>query len=531
MSRSVEDAGGTVPVADALSGDAFIAPAGVPSSPAAMVFDDSGPPANGSVPAADAIAPARPAGAPAATDALLRVDELQVHGPVAGALVRPVSFAIAPGQALSLLGESGSGKSLIAHALMGTLPGPLRATGRLRIDGEASDAADPAARRRLWGRRLALLPQEPWLALDPTMRVIDQIAESHALVGHPGEDLDASERRAQEDLDALGLRAAARQFPFAISGGMAQRVAFLATRAGGARVLIADEPTKGLDADLRDQVVRLMQAVLARGGAVLIITHDVQVARQLGGRAAVMLDGRMVEEGPAEAVLSAPRHAYTRRLLAAEPAAWAPLPAPAAGGLVLRGRGLSKRFGGRTLFAGVDLDIHAGERVAIAGASGSGKTTLGNLLLGLLRPDAGTVARGPGVGRLGLQKLYQDPAAAFAPRIALRASIEDLVRRHRIDPRAPARLMERLRLDAGLLDRLPGQVSGGELQRFALVRVLLLRPALLFADEPTSRLDPITQQETMALLAEAAAEHGCALLLVTHEQALADRMATRRIAL
>ncbi|MEH3087763.1 MAG: ATP-binding cassette domain-containing protein [Xylophilus ampelinus] len=454
-----------------------------------------------------------------------------MHGPRAGVLVQPLSFAIAPGQALSLLGESGSGKSLIAHALMGTLPGKLRAAGRLRIDGEASDAADPAARRRLWGRRLALLPQEPWLALDPTMRVIDQVAEGHALVGHPGEDLDAAERRARDDLASLGLSAAARQFPFAISGGMAQRVAFLATRAGGARVLIADEPTKGLDADLRDQVVRLMQAVLAEGGAVLVITHDVEVARQLGGRAAVMLDGRMVEEGPAEALLAAPRHSYTRRLLAAEPAAWAPLPAPAPGALVLQGRGLAKRFGGRTLFEGVDLDIRAGERVAIAGPSGSGKTTLGNLLLGLLPPDAGRVVRGPGVGRLGLQKLYQDPAAAFAPRATLRQAVDDLARLHRIDPAEPQRLMRRLRLDAALLDRLPGQVSGGELQRFALVRVLLLRPALVFADEPTSRLDPLTQQETMALLVEAAAAQGCALLLVTHEQALADRVATRRIVL
>lgn len=169
--------------------------------------------------------------------------------------------------------------------------------------------------------------------------------------------------------------------------------------------------------------------------------------------------------------------------------------------------------------------------VAITGESGAGKTTFGNLLLGLSKPDAGTVTRAPGLARTAFQKLYQDPAAAFAPTVALRAALADVLALHRLRWDAVAPLLARLRLGEHLLDRLPSQVSGGELQRFALARVLLLKPALIFADEPTSRLDPITQQETLALLLEAAADSGCAVLLVTHDAEIARAVAQRCISL
>ncbi len=446
-------------------------------------------------------------------------------------LIRDISFSIEPGRALTLLGESGAGKSLLAHALMGTLPAGLSATGRVRVGDQGSEAADAGARRGLWGRRIGLLPQEPWLALDPTMRVLDQVAETHRFVrGVRG--LSAARARARGDLAAVGIDAtAAAKYPHLISGGMAQRVAFAAVHAGGAPLLIADEPTKGLDARLRDEVVALLRGTLAEGGALLVITHDVAVARALGGRIAVMQDGEIVEQGEAAELLAAPRHPYTRALLDAEPARW-PAPAPAgAGSLVVEGKGLAKDFGGHRLFAGVDLRVHAGERIAIRGPSGSGKTTLGNLLLGLVRPDEGRVERAAHVAPLGLQKLYQDPAAAFAPRVTLRGSLGDLVKRHRLAwPRLEA-LLARLRIDPALLERLPQQVSGGELQRIALARVLMLEPALIFADEPTSRLDPVTQRETMSLLLDSAAERGCALVLVTHDPDLADKVATRSLAI
>lgn len=216
-------------------------------------------------------------------DAALRVQDLSVwHGQ--SALVQGIDFSIARGGVMTLLGESGSGKSLLAQAIMGNLPGSLRCSGQIEIDGQRSDAADTAVRQRGWGRRIALLPQEPWLALDPTMTVARQVAETYELVSHPAADTqDDSLRAARKEartlagqaLASLGLEDAADKYPFMISGGMAQRVAFLATHAAGAPLLIIDEPTKGLDADRRGEVLALLQAAQQQGMSLLCITHDV----------------------------------------------------------------------------------------------------------------------------------------------------------------------------------------------------------------------------------------------------------------
>lgn len=461
----------------------------------------------------------------------LEVAGLRVFDAASGkAIVDGVNLRVAAGGVLTLLGESGSGKSLLAQAIMGTLAPGLRAEGAITIGGQRFDAADQPSRQHLWGREVALLPQEPWLALDPTMRVLHQIAETHELVA--GRSAGASREAALRDLKQLGMIDAARLYPHQISGGMAQRVAFLATHAAGARLLIVDEPTKGLDSGKRGEILAMLRAAQAEGMAVLCITHDVWLARALGGEIAVMLDGFVIEQGSAERLLAQPQHAYTRALLAADPAAWPVRPATRVPGEVVASvREVEKSFGKRCLFSGISVEIRRGEVVAITGESGAGKTTFGNLLLGLLRPDAGKVTRAAGLPRTAFQKLYQDPAAAFAPGLSLRTALLDVLALHglRWDDVAP--LLARLRLGEQLLDRLPSQVSGGELQRFALARVLLLKPALIFADEPTSRLDPITQQQTLNLLLEAAADSGCAMLLVTHDAEIARAVAQRRISL
>ena len=445
-------------------------------------------------------------------------------------LLKGASLRLAAGGALTLLGESGSGKSLLAHAIMGTLAAGLRAEGSVRIGSHRYDAADQQARQALWGREVALLPQEPWLALDPTMRVQQQVAETHALVaGLPKKEAAAAALR---DLAQLDMAHAAPLYPHQISGGMAQRVAFLATHAAGARLLIVDEPSKGLDSERRADILAMLRAAQAGGMAVLCITHDVWLARALGGDIAVMLDGDIVEQGAAQAVLARPAHAYTRALLAADPASWpVRTPGSAPGSIVARVDKLAKAYGPRALFAGISADIRQGEIVAVTGESGAGKTTFGNLLLGLSRPDAGTVTRAAGLPRTAFQKLYQDPAAAFAPSVTVETALRDVVQLHGLAWDAVPPLLARLRLGAHLLARLPSQVSGGELQRFALARVLLLKPALIFADEPTSRLDPITQQETLALLLETASASGCAVLLVTHDAQIARAVAQRQIRL
>ena len=453
-------------------------------------------------------------------------------------LVDVAGLEFEPGVPVTIVGESGSGKSLLAHAIMGTLPANLRARGSLTVDGQRYDLADRANRRRLWGPVMALLPQEPGPALDPTMRTREQVAEGAASFST---DKRSARRSAGTLLASLGLGHASAAFPHTLSGGMAQRVAFAAATIGGAPVLIADEPSKGLDRLARAELAELLKRHLDGGGILLTITHDLDLARELGGEVLVMKDAHILEHGPAAEVLADPAHPYTRRLLAAEPARWkhpwtragalAEPPAEAAAGPLISGEGLAKAFGGQQLFSDLSVTIRAGERVALSGPSGSGKTTLGNILLRLLPPDTGRVDHASALRGGRLQKLYQDPAMAFASRVQLRESFGDVLRRHRLSPGRLDGLMASLRLDPALLHRTPAQVSGGELQRLAIIRSMLLEPALVFADEPTSRLDLITQEETMGCLMGQVDRLGAALLLVTHDDALADAVTSRRILL
>ena len=444
-------------------------------------------------------------------------------------LVRGAGLSLQPGGVLVILGESGSGKSLLAHAIMGTLPPELDWRGRIAVGGSDFGALDPERRRARWGRAIALLPQEPWTSLDPLMRVESQIAEVHALVGGAG--WTQARARSHAALETFGLTDSADRFPFQLSGGMAQRVAVAVTLAGGARLLIADEPTKGLDAVRRDDVADMLAAQARSGAAVVVITHDIGFARRLGGDVAIMLESEIVETGPSAEVLSAPSHDYTKRLLAADPAGWtAHHPSPSAE-VVVEVRDLAVGRGGRRLFEGLDMTVAPGEIVAASGPSGCGKTTLGNAILGLLPPQEGRIRRAGGVAAHRFQKLYQDPVAAFAPRSTLGAALEDVCRLHGLAPGAAAPLLARLRIRPDLLLRHADQVSGGELQRIALARALIVDPVFVFADEPTSRLDPVIQSEVMGLLRELVDERRMAVLMVTHDDALAAGMTRKRISL
>ena len=335
--------------------------------------------------------------------------------------------------------------------------------------------------------------------------------------------------QAGQALHTAGLGRAATHYPWQLSGGMAQRAVAAITLAGGAPVLMVDEPTKGLDAHWRDRMVELFRGVLQAGGCLLTITHDMQVAQALGGQVIVLRHGHAVEQGDINQVMAAPQHDFTRQLIAADPARWLPFDAPRMGETVVQARGISKAYGVQPVFAPMDLQVHSGERVAVQGPSGTGKSTLGNVLLGLLAPDTGSVQRSAQLRPHAFQKLYQDPVGSFAPHISLAQSLRDAARLHRCDWKTVQRRLEQLRVPEGLLVRRPDQVSGGELQRIALARVLVAQPALLFADEPTSRLDPITQQESIAVLLKAVQDSGAALLLVTHDEHLAKAVATRTL--
>ncbi|NJO38732.1 MAG: ABC transporter ATP-binding protein [Rhizobiales bacterium] len=430
-------------------------------------------------------------------------------------ILQGVSFAVPEGGITVLLGRNGAGKTTTLRTIMGLW----RASrGSIVFGGESIARLDTPTIAR---RGIALVPENMGLFSDLTVQ----------------ENLVLAARSGPPDAARLewlfGLFPPLRTFwrlPAGnLSGGQKQMLSVARALIEPRRLILIDEPTKGLDAARRDDVVRLLRKGVEHGGALLTITHDFQVARALGGDIAIMLDGRFVETGPAEQVLSAPRHAYTSKLLGADPAAWPEPGSTATGDTVLAAEGIGKRRGGRSLFEGLDIELAAGEIVTVSGPSGCGKSTLGSVLLGLLQPDTGRIRRNPTHRRERYQKLYQDPPAAFSPHVSLRRSLLDLLSLHRLSWERIEVLMPRLNLAPVLLDRRPGQVSGGELQRFALLCLLLLDPVFIFADEPTSRLDPLTQKTTIALLREIAASASTGILLVTHDPSLAAKVARRHL--
>ncbi|MFY7962783.1 MAG: ABC transporter ATP-binding protein [Elsteraceae bacterium] len=470
----------------------------------------------------------------------LSVEGLQVRScePGVAPLVRDVGFHLRLGRCLALIGETGSGKSLVAQALFGLLPAGLRAEGGVSLNGGAQiDLADRGGLRALWATAMFLIPQEPTRALNPTMTVGPQIAEMfpHLLNGQ-------RQARIRDALAHVDLAPdVAGRYPAALSGGMNQRVLAAIAASAPAQVIVADEPTKGLDSQRVRQVTDLLAGLMGAGKSLAVITHDVGVARRLDGEVAVMRDGRIVEQGPAAAILDQPRHPYARAYMAALPARWAPPPASveATDRPAVAARSLRFGYPGRpALFEGLDLAARPGRVLAVVGPSGVGKSTLGDILLGRRKPEAGGVRWGdldpyacPASALRRLrprhQKLFQDPTGSFAPHRRLRHAFEDL---RLIQPaldlttRLPA-LLDRLKLTAALLERYPDEVSGGEAQRLALARILLLDPVFLVADEPTSRLDPIVQAETIGLLREIVAESDLALLLISHDRALVRAVA------
>lgn len=459
---------------------------------------------------------------------LLKADDITVSwgGSV---ILHPVSLHLDPGEPLVVLGETGSGKSLLAQAIMGTLPLELSAKGRVVVGDRLLDAAHPRDFRPLWGCEIAVLPQEPWLSLDPLMRAGPQVAEAHRLVR--GVVAAEARVRAAADLDRLGLSGTARNYPHELSGGMAQRVAIAAARAGGARIVIADEPTKGLDAARRDEVADLLLAELARGGGLLVITHDLALAQRIGGRLVILRDGKVVEAGATADVMTAPKAVYSRDLIAADPETWTSRKRAQAGATVLTATELSVERGGVRLVSDFSVDLAEGRILGVTGPSGCGKSTLGDALLGLVPPAAGRVERLRDLPPTAFQKLYQDPVAAFPRHRTLGRTLVDVVHRHGQSQDRIEALMQRLGLAPVLLTRRPGAVSGGELQRLALLRLLLVRPRFIFADEPTSRLDPITQRQVIDLLAETAAREGCAIMVVSHDPALVGKTADEVLSL
>jgi len=473
-------------------------------------------------------------------------------------VVHGVSFDLAAGEKLALVGESGSGKTITALSLL-RLAGDAQLGGQALFDGRDLLRLPEREMRAVRGGDVAMIFQEPMTALNPLMTVGEQVGEVLRL--KQGLTRAQSLVQATELLATTGIAEPvrrARAFPHQLSGGQRQRAMIAMALASSPRLLLADEPTTALDVTLRGQILQLLDDLQRQTGmAVLMITHDLHLVRRFADRVAVMERGQLVEQGGVSAVMAAPRHAYTRKLLASVPrrdlieveagaqaTAGEPLvqaqglkvsyPVPLAG---MRGWFGQGRF---VAVQSVDLALLPGRTVGVVGESGSGKSTLAQAVLGLLPHEgrlriAGHAWQQPATRnspanralRRKVQVVFQDPYSSLSPRLTLEQIVGEGLRVHAPSLAAPQqrdRIVEMLSAVGltqeqfpGLLDRYPHEFSGGQRQRIAIARALVLEPEVLVLDEPTSALDVTIQQQVLGLLQRLQRERGLAYLLITHD--------------
>ncbi|WP_347137855.1 dipeptide ABC transporter ATP-binding protein [Paracoccus sp. SSK6] len=450
-------------------------------------------------------------------------------------VLEDVSLDLAPGTITGLVGESGSGKSMTALAIMGLLPNRARAAGQVLLDGRNLLALPEREMCRIRGRRIGMIFQEPMTALNPLMTIGDQVAEVLRL--HYGMDRRSALVRARERLDRVGLpapRFPLTLYPHELSGGQRQRVAIALAIVLRPDLLIADEPTTALDVTTQARILDLLRGLVRdEGMALLLITHDLAVVAGMADSVAVMQAGRIVESGPTEAVFRQRGHPYTRQLFAASSHAPTRVPRPAPEPLVqVTEATRDYRLKGGTLRAldRVSLTIGRGESVGLVGESGCGKSTLARAILGLdslqaghIRLDGQDVAAGrrmPRGLRARMQVVFQDPFGSFDPRWRVDRLLAEPFHLTGRPPgwrdRVAAALAE-VGLQPGDARKFIHEFSGGQRQRLAIARALIIRPALIVLDEAVSALDVRVRAQVLDLLARLQADHGLSYLFISHD--------------
>lgn len=440
---------------------------------------------------------------------------LQVEKLCVGDLVTGIDFEIAAGERVGLIGESGSGKSLTALAIMGLLPSSLQATGKVGF-AEIGDLLRlrEKSMRQIRGKRIAMVFQEPMTALDPLMRVGRQVTDMMTV--HGKNRRQAAERTRELFEDVNLAPELLRSYPHQLSGGQRQRVLIAMALANDPDLLICDEPTTALDVTVQRQIVELILALVKRRGiSLLFITHDLGLISQTCERVVVIKDGQVMETGTSGQVLSSPSHDYTRSLLAAfQPGD--PFPTRERGEPVLLAEGLTRQYRRVTALDDVSLSVRRGERLGVVGGSGSGKTTLLKLFAGLDEPSSGQVSI-----RAGTQLVFQDPMSSLNPRMKVFSSVEepllstDLSRRQRKERVQEVLAEVGLPADAG--SRYPHEFSGGQRQRISIARALAPKPEILLADEAVSALDATVRAQVLALLNRLVEEYGLTLVFISHD--------------
>ncbi|KQR12299.1 ABC transporter ATP-binding protein [Cellulomonas sp. Leaf334] len=479
-----------------------------------------------------------------------------------------ISYDVRPGEVLAIVGESGSGKTQSSMALMGLLPPNGRARGSAVIGDRELIGMPPHKLRRIRGKEIAMIFQEPMTALNPVFTIGFQIVETlrtHFEMGPADARVRALELLRLVEIPNPETRIDA--YPHQLSGGQRQRAMIAQALACDPKLLIADEPTTALDVTVQAEILKLMRDLRSRiDSGIVLITHDMGVVADMADTMIVMKDGKVVEQGEARQLFSNPQHPYTIKLLDAvphlgrstetEPSATSATPVQDATAatttdraVVLEAQQMVIEYPGRRrtpafrAVDGVDLTIRAGEVVGLVGESGSGKTTIGRAIVGL-QPVTGGSLRIVGQDMVGASTkdlkplrtkvgmVFQDPGSSLNPRLPIGESIAEPLLLHRglkgtAMSKAVETLLDQVQLPRAMRNRYPHELSGGQRQRVGIARSLALEPQLLVADEPTSALDVSVQATVLALFQDLQREHGFACLFISHDLAVVEMLADR----
>lgn len=486
------------------------------------------------------------------TDALLKIEDVvvdfkTVHGTVHA--VRGISYEVARGETLAVVGESGSGKSVTARAIMSMLAENARvgADSKVWFDGEDISNFSELQMQKIRGNKISMIFQEPLTSLNPIYRVGDQVAEI-IQVHRPMPKKEAKKEvlRLFKEVQLPNPEARLGQYPHEMSGGQRQRVMIAMALANKPDLLIADEPTTALDVTVQAEILSLLKSLQkSHNMAVILITHDLTVVEKTSDNVVVMRYGEVVERGKTEEVFANPQHPYTKHLLASEPKGHpGELPADAKPLMVAKDMRVSFRLaeGGLLSRKYTDLiavnDISAtvcrGETLGVVGESGSGKTTLGMAMIRLLEPNGGQVsfdgARIDGLSRKELrpfrtriQVVFQDPFSSLNPRMIVRQILEEGLFVNGIGRNAAEReelvgqALEEVQMPRDAMQRFPHEFSGGQRQRLAIARALVLKPEFILLDEPTSALDLSIQAQIIDLLRDLREKHDLSYMFISHD--------------
>ncbi|WP_417605194.1 ABC transporter ATP-binding protein [Primorskyibacter flagellatus] len=485
-------------------------------------------------------------------DHLLEVQDLSVtfhtvRGPVHA--VRDVSWHLDRGEVLAILGESGSGKSVSASAVMDLIdipPGEI-SSGRILFEGRDLLTMSRDERRMINGKRIAMIFQDPLSHLNPVYSVGWQIEETMVIHGTSRSEARAETVRLLRKVGIPDPEGAAKKYPHQFSGGQLQRLMIAMALALRPDVLIADEPTTALDVTVQAQILALLEELQAETGmGLLIITHDLGVVAEMAHRVVVMNGGRIVESGSASQVYHTPQHPYTQKLIAAAPGQGDMSLGVAEQEPLLRLTDVKKSYGEFEALKGISFDLLAGETLAVVGESGSGKSTMAKVLLRLEEASGGKAeyegrdlfALSPAElfeMRRDIQMVFQDPTQSLNPGMSVYDLISEAWVIHReILPKDKwktrvAELLEQVGLLAEHMHRYPHQFSGGQRQRIAIARALALEPRIIVCDEAVSALDVSIQAQVIELLDSLRQELGLSYIFIAHDLPVVRDFADRVI--